>query len=133
MIPYAAVAARQAAVRAQLGRAPPTGHAVIQPPIAHDLRVEPAPEPAAPPPPRLTRDQFLAREVRSLVLTILTADRLGVMRWGVRYVAVACAGQHEHNPGWALVRDDPFALAHFQRLFGGPHAPAASTTPARHA
>lgn len=81
------------------------------------------------PPIRLTLAQFIEHEIREsrLVPTERTADGRGVVRWGIRYVALACACRHGDNPGWVLVRDDPHAIAHYQRLFG--HGPDAGPTP----
>lgn len=69
------------------------------------------------PPIRLTRAQFIAREAADRhIYTEATED--GVIRWGVRYLALPCHVDHPLNPGWALVRDDLMAIAHYERLFG---------------
>jgi len=85
-----------------------------------------SPADATPPAPvRLTRAQFIAREIAEsrLVHTVATADGRGVIRWGdLRYVAMPCPVDHPLNPGWVLVRDEPGALAHYRRLFGGEQA-----------
>lgn len=88
---------------------------VVQPPA---IAAAPSPAPSRRPPP-LTREAFIVREAANRhVYTEATPDGLGVVRWGIRHVALPCHVDSEHNPGWVLVRDDPFAIAHYQRLFG---------------
>jgi hypothetical protein len=72
---------------------------------------------------RLTRAQFIEREIADARAAHIPAeptdDGTGLVRHGLRYVAQPFHLDHEHNVGWVLVRDDPMALAHFARLFGG--------------
>lgn len=105
MIAYGASVARQAAIRASLGN-PPARPATAPPMPAMHVR-----------PPRLTRAQFIAREAADKIVPTTATDD-GVIRWGIRYLAMPCYVEHEHNPGWVLVRHDPGAIAHYERLFG---------------
>lgn len=79
--------------------------------------------PPRPPPIRLTRAQFVAREaadgpaLRTEVLTVI--DGVGLIRSGRPYVALACHCGHDGCPGWSMVHDDPSARAAFERMFGG--------------
>jgi hypothetical protein len=102
MIAYGATTLRQAVTAARLGHAG-----------------EP---PREPPAGRLTLQQFVDREIddarRARIDASLTDDG-AVVRLGIRYVVLPCHVAHEHNVGWVLVRDDPGAIAHYTRLFGG--------------
>jgi hypothetical protein len=124
MIAYGAQhAAGQARLSRDLAPRHPASTSAIAPASA-----EPKPTPRQP---RLTRAQFIAREVSEsrMIVTLPTEDGLGVTRWDRRYVALPCHVDHDQNPGWVLVHDEPGARNHYERLFGRGDTPALPSMP----